>query len=258
MKFQLLPSTFDETGSAAPRQHLSCFVIDDCLAVDAGSLAMSTNAWQKENIRDVLLTHAHLDHVAGLPFFIDDLFAGLDAPVRVHATKEVIEILERHIFNWEIYPRFSELKNDNGAVLQYCPFRVGTEIPVKHLSVKAVDVNHQVQTVGFLISDGKSKIAITGDTAEMKDFWKAVNAEKTLAAFLIECAFPDELENLAKISHHLTPSILRRELEKFKHQNCPIYIINMKPMYREQIVKQIEDLKIENLKILQAGKVYEW
>lgn len=258
MKFQLLPSTFDDQGNASPRQHLSCFIIDDCLAVDAGSLAMAANDAQRENIRDVVLTHAHLDHVAGLPLFIDDLFASLDAPIRVHATREVIETLERDIFNWEIYPRFSELKNKNGAVLQYCPFETGVEISVKHLRVKAIAVNHQVQTVGFLISDDNAKIAITGDTAEMVDFWEAVNAEEILAAILIECAFPDQLADLAKNSHHLTPAMLRAELTKLKRPNCPIYIINMKPMYRVQIVEQIENLKIKNLQILEVGKIYEW
>ena len=67
MKLQLLPSTFDENGRASPRQHLTCFVIDDCVAIDAGSLAMSVNPVQRKNIRDIVLTHAHLDHIAGLP-----------------------------------------------------------------------------------------------------------------------------------------------------------------------------------------------
>ena len=219
---------------------------------------MATTSIQKKQIRDVVLTHAHLDHIAGLPFFIDDLFVSLEEPIRVHATKEVIEKLQKNIFNWEIYPNFSELHNKVGAVLEYCQFEIGTEISVKHLSIKSLEVNHKVQTVGFLIADEKSKIAFTSDTAEMDGFWKVVNAEKSLAAILIECAFPDELENLALQSHHLTPAILKMELGKLKNTNCPIYVINMKPVYREKIVKQIEKLAIENLQILEVGKIYEW
>jgi hypothetical protein len=41
VRFQLLPSTFEENGRASPRQHLTCFVIDDTIAFDAGSLAMA-------------------------------------------------------------------------------------------------------------------------------------------------------------------------------------------------------------------------
>jgi hypothetical protein len=29
-------------------------------------------------------------------------------------------------------------------------------------------------------------------------------------------------------------------------------------MYREQVVRQIEELEIENLHILEVGRVYEW
>lgn len=258
MKFQLLPSTFEENGNASARQHLACFVVDDAVAIDAGSLAMATNPVQKKLIRDVVLTHAHLDHVVGLPLFIDDLFADLDAPVRIYGTREVIETLERDIFNWRIYPRFSELKNKNGAVLEYRQFETGKIFAVNHLSLKAVAVNHKVPSVGFVVSDGKTTFAISSDTAEMSEFWQVANKEKNLSAILVECAFPNELEELAHQAHHLTPKTLRKELLKLKQKNCPIFVINIKPMYREAVVRQIEELKIENLQPLEVGKIYEW
>lgn len=258
MRLQLLPSTFDENGMASPRQHLSCLVVDDTIAIDAGSLAMAANNLQKKQIRDVVLTHAHLDHIAGLPLFIDDLFASLTAPVCVHALSEVIETLERDIFNWEVYPRFSELENDNGAVMKYQQFAVGDEFAIKHLHLKSIAVNHKVSTVGFIVSDGQTKIALTGDTAEIDGFWELLNAEENLSALLIECAFPNQLEELAGVSHHLTPNTLKRELAKFNRRECSIYVVNIKPMYRDEVVRQIEELKIENLQILEVGQVYEW
>ncbi len=257
MKLQLLPSTFEENGRASLRQHLSCFVVDDLVAIDAGSLAMAATAIQKEQIRDVILTHAHLDHIAGLPLYIDDLFATLTRPIRVYATKEVIEILERDIFNWSVYPRFSELENDNGRVMNYFPFETGNEFSVKHLRVKAVEVNHKVPTVGFVVSDGDSTFALSSDTAEAAGFWEVVSEEKKLSAVLVECAFPNELSELAAVSFHLTPQNLRKELEKISNLTCPVYVVNIKPMYRDAIVRQLEELRIENLQILEVGKVYE-
>lgn len=257
MKFQLLPSSFDDDGRASARQHLACFVVDDLVAFDAGSLAMATSAAQKKQVRDVVLSHAHLDHIAGLPIYIDDLFATVKRPIQIHATKEVIEILERDIFNWAIYPRFSELRNDHGVVLEYRPFETGKIFKVKHLSVKAINVNHKVPSVGFIVSDEKSTFALTNDTAEINEFWEAVNKEKNLSALMVECAFPDELAELAATSHHLTPKVLRRELNKLE-QDCPIYVVNIKPRYAEQIWEQVEQLNIENLKILEVGKVYEF
>ncbi len=258
MKIQLLPSTFDENGSASPRQHFACFIIDDCVAIDAGSLAMAASTNQRSQIRDVVLTHAHLDHIAGLPLFIDDLFSTLDAPVFVHATTEVIETLEQNIFNWAIYPRFCELENANGAVMKYQPFEIGKEFSVKHLRLKPISVNHRVPTVGFIIADGKTTFAISGDTAEVDGFWQTLNSEENLSALLIECAFPNELRELANASHHLTPLGLQKELSKFNRKECSIYVINIKPMYREAVVRQIEELEIENLQILEVGQVYEW
>lgn len=258
MKIQLLPTTFDKNGCATAQQHLACFVIDDLVAIDAGSLATATTEIQKENIRNVVLTHAHLDHIAGLPLFLDDLFAFLKEPVIVHATSQIIETLERDVFNWSVYPRFSELNNEHGAVMNYRQFQAGNEFHIAHLRIKSIEVNHKVPTVGFIISDNKTKIALTGDTAETDKFWETLNAEEKIDALLIECAFPTGLSELAGASHHLTPRIVQRELTKFRHENCPIYAINLKPMYREQIVRELEELKIENLQVLEVGKVYDF
>lgn len=258
MKLQLLPSTFEENGSASRRQHLACFVVDDRVAVDAGSLGQAACRLQREQIRDVVLTHAHLDHIAGLPLFLDDLFAGLEAPVRIYATPDVIGILERDIFNWSIYPRFSELTNDHGSILEYVPFQTGSEFAVAHLKFHAINVNHLVPSVGFVVSDERSSIVMTGDTAGLDGFWQKVNTLPAPDAVLIECAFPDELTDLAEVSHHLTPSRLKNELNKLSHKNTPVYVINIKPMYWEKVVREIEDLDIENLRVLDVGRVYEW
>ncbi|MGI8469220.1 MAG: MBL fold metallo-hydrolase [Pyrinomonadaceae bacterium] len=258
MKLQLLPTTFDANGCATAQQHLSCLIIDDRVAIDAGSLATAANKIQREKIRDVVLTHAHLDHIAGLPLFIDDLFATLREPICIYATADVIEILDNHIFNWSVYPRFTELKNKHGEVLRYLEFQPEKDFKAAHLNFKAIEVNHKVSSVGFVVSDSKTKIAVSGDTAETDRFWQVLNAEKTLDALLVECAFPDELDDIAYSSHHLTPKKLQKELAKFGHKNCPVYVINLKPVYREQIARELAELKIENLEILEVGRVYNF
>lgn len=257
MRIQLLPTTFDQNGYATQQQHLCCLVINDIVAVDAGSLAMSTTPRQKELIRDIVLSHAHLDHIAGLPIFIDDLFATLKSPIRIHASSQVIDALESYIFNWTIYPRFSELQNENGEVVMYKPFTLSQPFEVVGLNFTALEVNHKVPTVGFIIWDETRKIAISSDTAEMDGFWEGVNRVDDLDLLLIECAFPNGLKDLAHSSHHLTPELLRIELDKMKNKNCPIFVTNIKPMYREKVIEEIEQLEIPNLGILEVGRVYE-
>jgi cAMP phosphodiesterase len=257
VKFQLLPSTIDDNGLASSRQHLACFVVDDRVAFDAGSLAMSCSAKQRTNIRDVVLTHAHLDHIAGLPLFIDDLYSTLTEPINVHATEEVINVLERDIFNWSVYPRFSELSNSWGQVMSYRPFALGVEFPVRHLQVKAAAVNHQVPSAGFIIADDKTRVAISGDTSAMEGFWHMVNEQPALSALLIECALPNELQELAQLSHHLTPNTLAAELKKFE-RDCPVFVINIKPTYREEVIAQLKELKLKDVSIMEIGRAYDW
>ena len=258
MKFELLPSTIDSDGRASPRQHLTCLIVDDRVSFDAGSLAMSCSKKQSECVRDIVLTHAHLDHIAGLPLFIDDLFPTLSEPVRVHASREIIEVLERDIFNWSVYPRFSELSNSNGPVLEYSTYEAGRQFEVRHLNITPIDVNHRVPAAGFIISDNMSVVAMTGDTAAMSGFWLTVNEQDRMDALLMECAFPDELQELADISHHLTPARLKAELGKLDRQDCRLYVTNMKPAYRDRIMEQISKLGIERLEILEVGRCYDW
>ncbi len=258
MKIHVLPSTIDENGMASVRQHLLTMIVDDRVAVDAGCLALSCTAVQRQNVRDILLTHTHLDHIAGLPLYIDDLFASLDGPIRVHLTKEMKDILERDIFNWAVYPRFSELSNERGPVIEYHEFESNVDFEVAHLSARAVHVNHKVGAVGYFLSDRKITVAITGDTAETDDFWRICNETRSLCAVLVECAFPDEMEELSINSNHLTPRRLASELEKLENQEVPVYIINIKPMYREKIIQQISAADLPRVEIMSVGKIYEF
>ena len=258
MRVQLLPSTFDAQGVATLEQRLTCFVIDDCVAVDAGSIAIATNSEQRSKVRDIIVTHPHMDHVASLPIFIDDLYPSLKEPMRIHATQEVIDLLERDVFNWNVYPRFSDLKNNYGPVMEYVPIPIGKPFSVAHLSVVAVPVNHIVPTVGLVVSDGQKSVAFSSDTAETEEFWKIVNEMKGLDALLIEASFPDRLAKLAHVSRHFTPASLGQELKKLNHNGMDIMAVHIKPSYRDEIVAQLAALNIPKLGVMEPGKVYEW
>jgi cAMP phosphodiesterase len=258
VKIQLLPSTFDAQGHATLEQRLTCFLIDDCVAVDAGSIAIALSAEQRTTVRDIIVTHPHMDHIASLPIFIDDLFPTLTEPMRVHATREVIDLLERDVFNWNVYPRFSELKNDYGAVMQYIPIPDNGKFSVAHLEVVAVPVNHIVPTIGLLVSDGKTHVAFSSDTAETDAFWQVVNETKHLDALFIEASFPDEMAQLAEVSRHFTPSSLNKELQKLDHNGMDILAVHLKPTHRDTIIDQLNALNIPKLSVMNPGEVYNW
>ena len=258
MRIQLLPSTFDGRGHATLEQRLTCFLIDDCVAVDAGSLGIALTSDQRSKVRNIIVTHPHMDHIASLPIFIDDLYPTLTEPVRVHATPEVIELLERDVFNWNVYPRFSDLRNNYGSVMEYVPIPIGSAFPVAHLSVIAVPVNHIVPTVGLIVSDSSSSVAFSSDTAETDLFWDVVNDTPHLDALLIEASFPDNMAELAEVSRHFTPASLGRELKKLDHNGIDVLAVHLKPSYRDLIIRELYALNIPKLGVMEPGKTYSW
>ena len=64
--------------------------------------------------------------------------------------------------------------------------------------------------------------------------------------------------SFARISDHLSPARLKRELEKLRDRKFPIYIVNMKPMYRNAIIEQLAAANIPQLEILNIGQIYEF
>ena len=258
MRIQLLPSTFDGHGRATLDQRLTCFLIDDRVTVDAGSIAIALTSEQRDQVRDIIVTHPHMDHIASLPIFIDDLYSTLTQPIRIHATPEVIDLLERDVFNWNVYPRFSGLTNDYGPVMEYVPIPTGKEFQVAHLTVIAVPVNHIVPTVGLIVTDKKTTVAFSSDTAETQEFWDVVNREKGLNALLIEASFPNDMAKLAEVSRHFTPATLGKELKKLSHNGLDILAVHLKPAYRDKIIQELKDLNVSKLGVMEPGKTYSW
>ena len=258
MQIQLLPSSFDADGSANAAQRLTCFVIDNCVTIDAGSIGIAVTDSQRRTVRDVIITHPHMDHIASLPIFVDDLFGELTEPIRIHATSTVIDLLKQDVFNDTVYPKFDELTNQHGHVMEYVPFKTGAPFKVAHLLVTAIPVNHIVPTVGLIVSDLDITVAFSSDTAETDQFWETVNHAPRLHALFIEASFPDAMETLARASKHLTPSMLKTELGKLDHNGMDILAVHLKAAFREKIAAELAQLKIENLSVMDTGRVYEW
>ncbi|MGI8811487.1 MAG: MBL fold metallo-hydrolase [Pyrinomonadaceae bacterium] len=145
-----------------------------------------------------------------------------------------------------------------GPIGKYHELSIGRSTRIADLDFLPVAVEHRVPAVGFVISDESSAIALSGDTAEMNAFWDAVNEVGDLSALFLECALPDEMEELARASCHMTPLRLGNELRKFQHSDCPIYAINLKPIYRDRTIDQLMALNDPRIRVLDVGMTYEF
>jgi len=74
----------------------------------------------------------------------------------------------------------------------------------------------------------------------------------------IEASFPNSMRQLAEASKHLTPEMLSAELGKLSHNGLDILAVHIKPAYRETVVMELTALGIDNLRVMETGRVYEW
>ena len=248
--------TIDD-GNGRTRECRTCgFLVNEICMVDAGSVSAGLQEAEQGKIRDVLLSHAHFDHIKGLPLLADNLVGrNPQGPVKIHALPEVLDDLRRHIFNDVIFPDFTRLPTPDTAPLSYHPFEAEKMLTVDRLEVTAVRVNHIVPATGFIIREGDAALLYSGDTSETERVWEVAAKEPRLKAAFIETSFPNDFYDLAKVSGHLTPEMLAREFVKIGRPDLPVYIYHLKPSYRSVITAELKRLNLPNLSVLEEGQV---
>ncbi|NDC64506.1 MAG: MBL fold metallo-hydrolase, partial [Planctomycetia bacterium] len=70
MRVELLPSSIPVSES----QFLVTFLVNDEVAIDGGSIGLLADLRRQQRVRHVFVTHEHLDHVATLPIFLENVY----------------------------------------------------------------------------------------------------------------------------------------------------------------------------------------
>ncbi len=242
-------------GGELPGCKSTCFLVDECLAVDAGALTSMLDLPALSKIDHILLTHSHFDHVKDLPMMSDVLVGLRDTPVTIHSNTECIEALKNNLFNNVLWPDFTSIPNKKKPVFKLRAFKAGSSFKMGKYSVKSVRVSHPVESCGYVVSDGAVSLAVSGDTGPTHDFWKMINKVPHLKVLLVECSFPNQLQALADISGHLTPHTLEKELEKFDRKNCEILLYHLKPAFVAQLKKEVQHLPVH---VSELGEEFEF
>ena len=146
MKLTLIPGTV--TGSPDHFQYVSCCLVNDVLALDAGPLGMYLSPPEQARVRHVLLTHTHIDHVASLPIFVENAYEGKADCVTVHGSAAVLDCLQRDLFNGRVWPDFIALSRGDKPFLKLSRLDPGQTVDLDGLRVTAVELNHVVPTSG--------------------------------------------------------------------------------------------------------------
>ncbi len=223
---------------------LTSLLIDDTLAIDAGSLTSSLSFPAQQKLKAILLTHQHYDHIRDVPAIAMN-FSLQHTTINIYSIQPVYDALSTHLLDGKLYPKFLEWPQENPAIKFTIVEPYQTE-QIEGYSILAVPVNHLVPTVGYQITSPDGKIALyTGDTGPgLTDCWEQVSPQ----LLIIEVTAPNRYEQFGKKSGHLTPSLLKQELASFRELKgyLPrVVVVHMNPSLEKEIEAEIAPLAKE-------------
>lgn len=246
------------SGGIGGELRTTSMLLDHDTLIDAGTGVGDLSINELAQIDHIFITHSHMDHVATIPFIVDTVGWMRDKPVTLHATRETLAILKDHLFNWKLWPDFSQIPDPKAPFMRYETVVPGSTVALDGRGITPLPANHVVPAVGYQLDSGRANLVFTGDTTSNDALWPVVNRIANLKYLIIETALSDRDLELARISKHLCPSLLAGELAKLK-LTPEIYITHLKPRESELIMQQIAvNVKERRPRMLQNNHVFEF
>ncbi len=256
MKITLVPSSTGAT-SEPQYQFLTSYLINDCVAIDAGCVGLYGTPQKQAQIRHVFLSHTHIDHIASLPILLENAYEHGSDCVSIYGSATVIDCLRRDIFNDRLWPDFVALSRPDDPFLRLNILTPGQPVETCGLRVTPVEVHHSVPALGFLVEDEHSGVVFSCDTDATVELWNVANACTRLKAVFLEATFPNELAWLAEAARHHTPASFGAEVKKLTRQ-VALVAVHLKARYYGEMVEQLKALNLPMLIIGQVGATYEF
>ena len=225
-------------GGIGGELRTTSFLIDDDILIDAGTGLGELSLEELKNVDHVFITHAHLDHIACLPIMVDSVARQRDRPLTIYATEAVISNLKGHIFNWAIWPDFTQIPDAHAPFMRYQTICVDVPVILNGRSIKAIHADHVVPAVGYHLESRTGSLVFSGDTTSVEAFWAYLNSIENLRFLLIETAFQESEKAIAIVSKHFYPSLLAAGLAKLKRP-IETFITHLKPGDEVAIMREI-------------------
>jgi ribonuclease BN (tRNA processing enzyme) len=246
------------SGGIGGSLRTTSLLIDHDVLIDAGTGVGDLSLPELARIDHVFVTHSPLDHVTSIPFMVDSVGWMRSAPLIVHATEDTTRILREHLFNWKLWPDFTQIPDPVKPMLRYETMAPGRTVELAGRRLTPLPANHAVPAVGYQVDSGRASLVFTGDTTTNAALWPVVNRIANLRYLVIETAFCNGEKELAIASKHLCPSMLAAELGQLTRA-AEIYITHLKPGESELIMREIAECAGSwQPRMLEHGQVFEF
>lgn len=238
-------------GALDATHNLTGYLLDDRIAVDAGTVTSKLTLAQQARIETIFITHAHADHIRDLPHLILNRFHFDAPPLTIVAATDVLENLSSHVFNNEVWPDFEKFASPytGKTAIKYAPLKNGKRTLFNDVAFTAVAVDHTVDASGVILEIAGQTIVFTGDTGPTKEIWKRANKMTNVVALITEASFPNDYHQLAMDSGHLSPELLSLELGKIE-SDAPVYASHRKLPYERKIESEMKNIRDRRARIL--------
>lgn len=243
-------------GGETPKHRTSAFVVDDRVAIDAGSLTSGMELKAQCALEAALVSHAHLDHVRDLATIADNRLQNGAEPLVIAGTRVTIAILKKHFFNGLLWPDFSKLPTARRPAIRYLELGLEKPTTIAGYRVTAIPVSHTIETCAFTVEGKDGALAYSGDTGPTDRLWEVLRETPRLKAMLMEVSFPNEQHRLARVSGHHTPETLLKDLKKLgakTAQELPTLLYHIKPSFEATVQRECGKLRGVNLTVCALG-----
>jgi cAMP phosphodiesterase len=232
------------------------------VAIAAKAIKGSADVILNNHIQGYLISHGHLDHVAGLIMNSPE-----DSKKNIYALPSVADVLKDKYFTWKAWGNFTtegELPHLDKYTYVYLNPGKKIELAGTAMQVTAFPLSHgpSYESTAFLISHAKDHLLYLGDTGadqveksnDLQQLWTTVAPliqKHQLKAIFIETSFFDKQPEKLLFGH-LTPRLLMQEMGKLAElsgldalKNVPIVITHMK-YFAEAEMELVAELKKDN------------
>lgn len=220
----------------------------------------------KKDIKGYLISHPHLDHLAGLIINSPD-----DSSKNIYALPFCINTIQEKYFSWKSWANFGdEGEKPLLKKYHYVTLSEGSETPLANTNmfVQPFELSHSNpnKSTAFLVRYDSSYVLYLGDTGadtiensdKLDKLWHYIAPlvqRNQLKGIFIEVSFPDE-QTKDKLFGHLTPQLLYQEMQKLllltgkgSLQNIPVVITHIKPNGNNEILIKKELAQKNDLRL---------